>query len=98
MYTLHLIVTDIKAIDFRSLYDIHAKVARGFRIAPGYPIMFGNAATWLIGRSMNGIADVFTDVDDRYQLLYFSRREPLTVDAIERIRIEIPSLRSHITN
>src|SRR5450432_3582675 len=98
VYALDLIVPDVKACHFDALDDIHPKVARCFRIAPGHPVMFGDAATLLVAGTMNRIPNIRADIDDGYQFLHLSRSEPLTVDAVEGIRIEIPAFRSHITN
>ena len=98
VYALNLIVPDVEACHFGALNDIHPKVARCLCIAPGHPVMFGDAATRLVGGSMNRIPDIFADIDDGHQLLHFCWSEPLTINAIEGIRIEIPAYRSHITN
>src|SRR5258705_8772553 len=87
VYGPDLIVLDVKARYFGILDDIHPKVARRFRIAPGHPVMFGDAAARLVGGTMNRIPDIRADIDDGYQLLHLCRSEPLTVDAVEGIGI-----------
>src|SRR5215218_2885099 len=98
VYALDPIVRDVKARDFGALDDVHPPVARCLSITPGYPVMFGDATTRLVGGTMNRVSDIFADIDYGHQLLHLYRSEPLTVDAIEGIRIEIPAFRSHITN
>src|SRR4051794_3237659 len=83
VYALYLIVSDIKPCDFGALDDIDPQVARGFGIAPGYPVVFGNATTRLVGSTMNGVTNIRADIDYRYQFLHLFRSEPLTVNAIE---------------
>src|SRR5882672_303038 len=58
VYALDLIVPDVKACHFGALDDIHPKVARCLRIAPGHPVMFGDSATRLVGGTMNRIPDI----------------------------------------
>ena len=58
VYALDLIVPDVKACHFGALDDIHPKIARCLRIAPGHPVMFGDAATRLVGGTMNRIPDI----------------------------------------
>jgi hypothetical protein len=60
--------------------------------------MFGDATTRLVSRTVNRIPYVLADIDDGYQLFHLSWSQPLTVDAVQGIRIKIPALRSHIAN
>ena len=87
MHALNFIVLDVKACHFGALDDIHPKVARCLRIAPGHPVMFGDAATRLVGGAMNRIPDILADIDDGNKLLHLCRSEPLTVDTVQGIRI-----------
>src|SRR3954462_252676 len=98
MYTMNLIVPDVKAGHFGALDDIYPKVARCLCISPSHPVMFRNAPTRLVSGTVNRIPDICADVDDRHQFLYLSGSEPLTVDTIEGICIEIPPFRTHITD
>src|SRR6478735_12394597 len=82
VYTLDPVIPDVKARHFCALDDIHPKVARCLRIAPGHPVMLGNATTRLVGGTMDRVAHIRTDIDDGHQLFHFLRGEPLTVDAV----------------
>src|SRR5436190_24241923 len=98
MYTMNPIVPDVKAGHFGALDDIYSKVARCLRISPGHPVMLSNAPTRLVSGTVNRIPDICANIDDRHQFLHFSGSEPLTVDTIECIRIEVLAFRTHITD
>src|SRR4051794_18836220 len=82
MNAMNFIVPDIKACHFAALNDIHPKITCCFRIPPGYPVMFGNAATWLVSSTMNGVPHIRADIDDGYQLLHLFRSKPFTIDTV----------------
>ena len=88
---INFIVADIKACHFSSLDNVYSKITCSFCITPRHPIMLGNAATWLVGSTMNRVPDIRADIDDGHQLLHFCRSKPLTVDAVEGIRIQNPA-------
>ena len=87
MNTMNFIVPDVKACYFSALDDVYPKVARRLRISPGHPVMFGDAATRLVSCTMNRLPDILADIDDGHQLLHLVWSEPLTIDAVQGIRI-----------
>src|SRR5678816_1651323 len=87
LYFMNFVFTDIKACHFASLDDINAKITCCFCITPGHPVMLGNAASRLISCTMNRVTDIFTDINDGHQLLYFRWSKPFAIDAVKRLSL-----------
>ena len=87
-----------KPQDLAVLDDIDAHRVGAARIAPRHRIVPRHAAAALQGGTHHGMADVRRDVERRAERLGFLRRQPLVVDAVQPVGIDVALEALHVVH
>src|SRR5690606_26760422 len=74
--------------DLTVLDQVDSRLIDAAGESPGDVVVLGDSRTRLVGRSLNGVADVLGDVDDRADPGDFLRFEPFRVDAVELVGLD----------
>src|SRR5262245_24609103 len=85
-----------EAQDLAVLDDIDAHGIGGARIAPGDSVVARHPATPLQSRADHGIAQAGRDVERRADRLGLRRGQPLVVDAVEPVGVDVALEAAHI--
>ena len=82
--------------DFAVLDDVDAARRRAARIAPGDRVVPRRAAAALQGRAHHRIARFARDVERRAEFLGLLRRQPLIVDAVQPVGMDVALQHLHV--
>jgi hypothetical protein len=86
------------ARDLAVLDDVHAERIGRAGIAPGHRVVAGGAAAPLQGRAHDRVAQALGDVERRAEFLGLFRRQPLVVDAVEAVGVDVALEALHVVH
>ena len=84
--------------NFAILDNVHATIGCCAGIAPGHGVVPGGTAAPLQGRTDDRIAGVGREIDRRAEFLHLFRREPLIVDAVQPVGVDVALEHLNVVN